>query len=151
MPLLGLILCSRKFSPCSGRGIAWLPIYFFTLVGAYKYGWKVGILTAIASPLSGYVIFGMPMLYHLPSMLLKSVLLALFAAGAAGRFRNVSLSVILAVVLAYQLSGGAIEFLFCNDASVAFQDFRTGIPGMLLQIVGGYCLLNGKMKRLIKK
>ena len=23
-----------------------LPIYFFTLVAAYKYGWKVGVLTA---------------------------------------------------------------------------------------------------------
>ena len=27
-----------------------LPIYFFTLVAAYKYGWKVGLLTAVASP-----------------------------------------------------------------------------------------------------
>ena len=33
-------------------GIRWLPIYFFTLVGAYKYGWKVGLLTAIVSPFS---------------------------------------------------------------------------------------------------
>ena len=31
-------------------GPTWLPIYFFTLVGAYKYGWKVGLLTALASP-----------------------------------------------------------------------------------------------------
>lgn len=22
-------------------GITWLPIYFFTLIGAYKFGWKV--------------------------------------------------------------------------------------------------------------
>ena len=31
-------------------GVRWLPIYFFTLVGAYKYGWRVGLLTAVASP-----------------------------------------------------------------------------------------------------
>ena len=31
-------------------GIRWLPIYFFTLVGAYKYGWRVGLLTAVLSP-----------------------------------------------------------------------------------------------------
>ena len=31
-------------------GVTWLPIYFFTLVGAYKYGWRVGLLTALASP-----------------------------------------------------------------------------------------------------
>lgn len=26
-------------------GLVWLPIYMFTLIGAYKYGWKVGLLT----------------------------------------------------------------------------------------------------------
>lgn len=31
-------------------GLRWLPIYFFTLVGAYKYGWRVGLLTAVLSP-----------------------------------------------------------------------------------------------------
>ena len=25
-------------------GITWLPIYFFTLIGAYKYGWKVPLV-----------------------------------------------------------------------------------------------------------
>ena len=24
-------------------GITWLPIYFFTLIGAYKFGWKVKV------------------------------------------------------------------------------------------------------------
>ena len=28
-----------------------LPIYFFTLIAAYKYGFKVGLLTALLSPL----------------------------------------------------------------------------------------------------
>ena len=28
-------------------GLRWLPIYFFTLVGAYKYGWRVGLLTGV--------------------------------------------------------------------------------------------------------
>ncbi len=38
-------------------GIRWLPIYFFTLVGAYKYGWKVGLLTALVSPLVNSALF----------------------------------------------------------------------------------------------
>ena len=41
-------------------GLTWLPIYFFTLVGAYKYGWKVGLLTALASPIVNHLLFGMP-------------------------------------------------------------------------------------------
>ena len=56
-------------------GITWLPIYFFTLIGAYKYGWKVGLLTAVLSPIINSSLFGMPMPVVLPAILLKSVLL----------------------------------------------------------------------------
>ena len=41
-------------------GLTWLPIYFFTLIGAYKFGWKVGLLTALLSPLVNSFAFGMP-------------------------------------------------------------------------------------------
>ena len=41
-------------------GPTMLPIYFFTLVGAYKYGWRTGLLTALASPLVNAALFGMP-------------------------------------------------------------------------------------------
>lgn len=68
-------------------GIRWLPIYFFTLVGAYKYGWKVGLLTALVSPLVNSALFGMPAVAVLPAVLLKSVLLAVAAGYAATRFR----------------------------------------------------------------
>ena len=57
-------------------GLRWLPIYFFTLVGAYKYGWRVGLLTAVLSPLVNSALFGMPAAAALPAILLKSVLLA---------------------------------------------------------------------------
>lgn len=40
-------------------GLRWLPIYFFTLVGAYKYGWRVGLLTAVLSPAVNSALFGM--------------------------------------------------------------------------------------------
>ena len=61
-------------------GLRWLPIYFFTLVGAYKYGWRAGLLTALASPVANALLFGMPAAAALPAIVLKSVLLA----GAAG-------------------------------------------------------------------
>ncbi len=37
-----------------------LPIYFFTLIAAYKYGFKVGLLTAIRSPVINHLLFAMP-------------------------------------------------------------------------------------------
>ena len=60
-------------------GPAMLPIYFFTLIGAYKYGFKVGMLTAVLSPLVNSFLFGMPSVTILPAILVKSVLLALVA------------------------------------------------------------------------
>ena len=73
---LFIILFPQLFHLIPQGGITWLPIYFFTLIGAYKYGWKVGLLTASLSPVINSVLFGMPMPSALPAILLKSVLLA---------------------------------------------------------------------------
>lgn len=116
----------------------WLPIYFFTLIGAYKYGWRVGLLTAIASPLINSLLFGMPLVTGLPAILLKSVLLAVFAGMAATRFKKASLWMLLAVVLAYQVIGTLGEWIMKGDFYLAVQDFRIGVPGMLMQVFGGW-------------
>lgn len=50
--IVGNILFPQFFHLIPQGGITWLPIYFFTLIGAYKYGWKVGLLTAVLSLLS---------------------------------------------------------------------------------------------------
>ena len=78
-----------------------MPIYFFTLIGAYKFGWKVGLLTAVFSPVINSLLFGMPLPAVLPAILLKSVLLAVAAGWAAHRFNRISLPILLAVVLFY--------------------------------------------------
>ena len=36
-----------------------LPIYFFTLIAAYKYGFLVGLLTAILSPVINHLLFAL--------------------------------------------------------------------------------------------
>ena len=38
--IVGNILFPQFFHLIPQGGITWLPIYFFTLIGAYKYGWK---------------------------------------------------------------------------------------------------------------
>ena len=103
--IVGNITLPQLFHLIPQGGVTWLPIYFFTLVGAYKYGWKLGLLTAIASPFVNSLIFGMPAFGSLPAILLKSVLLAIAAGYAAQRWQKVSLPLILAVVLFYQIIG----------------------------------------------
>lgn len=122
-------------------GPTWLPIYFFTLIGAYKYGVRVGLLTAILSPVINSWLFGMPAIAVLPAILVKSVLLAVAAGFIAQRLQRVTLWSLLTVVLFYQVVGSLVEWGLVADFVVAMQDFRIGIPGMLLQVFGGYGLL----------
>lgn len=129
-----------------GGGLTWLPIYFFTLIAAYKYGLRVGLLTAILSPLINSALFGMPPVALLPAILIKSTLLAGAAAYAAHRLGKISLLGIIAAVLAYQIAGTLIEWAIVKNFFIAVQDFRIGIPGMLIQIFGGYALLKAIAK-----
>ena len=145
--VLGNIALPQLFHLIPQGGMIWLPIYFFTLVGAYKYGWRVGLLTAIASPLINSLLFGMPAANSLPTILLKSALLAAFAGIIATRFNKASLWMLLVVVLAYQIVGTLREWVMKGDLYLAVQDFRIGIPGMLLQVFGGWIFIN----RFIRK
>lgn len=122
-------------------GVTLLPIYFFTLIAAYKYGWKVGLLTAVVSPVLNHLLFGMPPAAVLPAILLKSVLLVAAAGYLAKRVKLVSVPMLVLVVLAYQLVGTLGEWAMVGNLSLALQDFRIGIPGMLLQVFGGYLFL----------
>lgn len=145
--VLGNIVLPQLVHLVPRGGVTWLPIYFFTLVGAYKYGRRVGLLTAIASPLLNSALFGMPLPVTLPAILLKSVLLAAFAGLAASRFRKASLPVLAGVVLAYQTVGTLGEWALKGDLFLALQDFRIGVPGMLLQVFGGWAFIN----RILRK
>lgn len=122
-------------------GFIFLPIYFFTLIAAYKYGLKVGLLTAILSPVINHLLFGMPPMAVLPAILVKSVLLAGAAAYLARRSNAVTLLNLVLAVLFYQVAGTLLEWALVRDFMVAVQDFRIGVPGMLLQIFGGFGLL----------
>ena len=140
--VLGNLALPQLFHLVPRGGIVWLPIYFFTLIGAYKYGWRVGLLTAVASPVINSLLFGMPLAAALPAITAKSVLLALCAGWAAARFRKASLWMLLAVVLAYQSAGTLVEWALKGDFVLAAQDFRLGLPGMALQVLGGWFAIN---------
>lgn len=140
--VLGNLALPQLFHLIPQGGMIWLPIYFFTLVGAYKYGWKVGLLTAVLSPLANSALFGMPAVAVLPAILLKSVLLAIAAGYVASHFKKASLGLLVGVVLAYQLVGTLGEWAIKGNFWLAIQDFRIGIPGMLFQIFGGWLSIN---------
>jgi hypothetical protein len=145
--VLGNILLPQLCHLMPQGGMVWLPIYFFTLVGAYKYGWKVGLITAIISPLVNHLLFGMPAAAVLVPILVKSTILALTAGFVASRYGKVSILALAAVVATYQIVGGAFECAWTGSIAAAMQDFKLGIPGMLTQIVGGYLFIKHILKR----
>lgn len=128
-------------------GLILLPIYFFTLIGAYKYGFGVGVVTAVLSPVINSLLFGMPAAAMLPIILIKSLLLAGAAALMASRTGRVTFLSLLAVVLGYQVVGSLAEWAITGSLAAAVQDFRLGLPGMALQVLGGYAVI----KYLLKK
>ncbi|MDU1904452.1 MAG: ECF transporter S component [Dysgonomonas sp.] len=144
--IAGNILLPQLCHLVPGGGLTWLPIYFFTLIAAYKYGIRVGLLTAILSPLVNNILFGMPPVSALPILLVKSSLLAVSASYIAHKIGKVTILGTLLAVLSYQVVGVGVEWMMENSFFVAVQDFRIGIPGMLVQIVGGFLLLKAIAK-----
>lgn len=145
--VVGNILLPQLAHTVHMGGMIWLPIYFFTLIGAYKYGWHVGLLTAVASPVINHLLFGMPPVAMQPAILTKSVLLALAGGYAAKRYQTVSIATLASVVLFYQLVGSVAEWGYTGSMAAALQDTRIGLPGMALQIVGGYLVIRYLLRK----
>ena len=122
-------------------GKIFLPIYFFTLLGAYKYGLKPGLLIAVLSPVINHLFTGMPPAPMLPVILVKSILLAVAAAYVAKRFGKVSLLLLIGIVLFYQITGTFFEWALEGSLFIALQDFRLAVPGMLVQVFGVYGIM----------
>lgn len=141
MFVIGNILLPQLCHLVPQGGLMLLPIYFFTLVGAYCYGINLGLLTAVLSPVVNSMLFGMPPAAALPAILVKSVSLAVVASYVAHRSQRVSLALLALVVVAYQLVGMAFEYVYTGSLYAALQDVRLGIPGLLMQVLLGYVFI----------
>lgn len=139
--VLGNLILPQLCHMVPDGGKMLLPIYFFTLIASYKFGFRVGLLTALLSPICNHILFGMPPVAVLPVLLVKSSLLAAAGAYVAYRTRKLSLWHIALVVAAYQVAGGVFEWIFSGSLSVALQDFTLGLPGIALQIIAGWLVL----------
>ena len=127
-------------------GIIFSPLSLVILVGAYKFGWKTGLLAAVASPLVNHLLTGMPAWEVMPVMTMKLAILALVAGLAAQRFKTVSLPLIIGVVLVTKALEALGELLLTGGIAATIADFTIGWPGLLLQIVGGYLILKYLLK-----
>ena len=122
-------------------GVIFSPLSLVILVGAYKFGWKTGLLAALASPLVNHLITGMPAWEVMPVMTLKLAVLALVAGLAAQRFKTVSLPLLVGVILVSKAIGCLGEFILTGGIAATIADFTIGWPGLLLQVFGAWLIL----------
>lgn len=122
-------------------GVIFSPLSLVILVGAYKFGWKTGLLAALASPLVNHAITGMPAWEIMPVMTLKLAVLAMVAGLAAQRFKMVSLPLLIGVILVSKAIGCLGEFILTGGIAATIADFTIGWPGLLLQVFGAWLIL----------
>ena len=122
-------------------GIIFSPLSLVIMAGAYKFGWRTGLLAALASPLVNHLLFGMPAANVMLLMAVKLSLLAVIAGLAAQYFKKVNLLILVGIVLATKALGFLVEFLFTGGVAATVQDFTVGWPGLLLMVFGTYAIL----------
>lgn len=122
-------------------GIIFAPLSFVILAGAYKFGWKTGLLAAVASPLVNHLLTGQPAWGVLEVMTLKLVVLALVAGLAAQYFRKVSIPILVGVVLVSLLIGALGELILTGGITATAADVTIGWPGLLLQVIGTWLII----------
>ena len=122
-------------------GVIFSPLSLVILVGAYKFGWKTGLLAALASPLVNHAITGLPAWEVLPVMTLKLAVLAMVAGLAAQRFKTVNLPLLIGVILVSKAIGCLGEFILTGGIAATIADFTIGWPGLLLQVFGAWLIL----------
>jgi len=138
--VLGNVALPFAFHQVPDGGRMFLPIFFFTLVAGCRFGLTAALITALLSPLANHVLTGMPAAAMLPALLLQSALLGLLAAVFAGRGRRTSL-VLLASVVAVHQTLILFPVLLASGLQACLASLQVRIPGLLLQVLGGYLAL----------
>ena len=115
-------------------GLIFQPIYFFTLIAACRFGWRVALLTAVASPLITALLFSMPSGAMLPVVLIKSVVLALAVSKVVALRSNRQTLLIIAAIIGVQIVGALAEWALLSSISTLL----LCLPGVALQIAAAY-------------
>jgi hypothetical protein len=116
-------------------GRTFLPMPFFVLLAGLIFGWRVGLATAVMSPIVSYLISGMPIANILPFV---TVQLAAFgiASGFLREKFNVFVSVLGSIISGWLAIGIAL-FFFSSMSTVGYvsSGIRSGAIGLILQLL----------------
>ena len=129
-------------------GPTFLPMHIFVLVAGLAFGWRAGLIVGLFTPLSSYVVSGMPGLQILPQIVVElsayglvagvlrekfnlRIVWSLIGAMAGGR-----LALFTAVLIIYVIGGESYSPLG-SEASpflVVWTVVKQGWPGLVIQL-----------------
>lgn len=116
-------------------GSIFLPMHFFVLMAGLLFGWRVGLVTGLLTPLISFATSGMPPVAILPTIILEVMAYGFFAGYLRERKIDLWLALILALVF-----GKAVLFFSAwilmpvNPVNYLYSAVKTGLPGILLQL-----------------
>lgn len=128
-------------------GARWLPVCFLTLIVAWRYGLRVGLVAAVGIPVVHALLFGMPTAAALPLLVVKAAVVAVAASLVSRHVAEATLAAVALAVVASQIVGGLAAWLIVGTWHAAVADVTTGWPGLLAQVVGGWLLLRYVIRR----
>ena len=123
-------------------GPALMPILFFTLIAGWEFGLPAALFTATLSPLVSHGVTGMPQAQALTGVILSSAALGLAAVAISRRCRGAILLGLALAVLVHQVLVASAGCLVMG-VGPALRGHALRIPGILLQVLGGWAVLNG--------
>ncbi|MFH1366736.1 MAG: ECF transporter S component [Patescibacteria group bacterium] len=116
-------------------GPIFLPMHFFVLMAGLLFGWRVGLITGLLTPLASYAFSGMPIVAILPVIILEVMAYGFFAGWLREKKMDLWLTLILALVFGKTvLFFSAWIFMPVNPANYLFTAVKTGLPGILIQL-----------------
>ena len=125
---------------CHAFGISgqiFIPIMFFALFAAIRFGLVCGLLTAVFSPIVSFFISGMPEAVMLPVIVVKSAVLATVLGGGIAKTGRLNFLGVLAALISYQAVGFLLQSVMTGDFTAAWNAVAISWPGMLIQFVTG--------------
>ena len=128
--VLGNIVLPQLCHLIPQGGLIFQPIYVFTLIAACCLGWRVALLTAIASPLANALLFAMPTGVMLPIVLIKSVVLSISASKAMSCRNDLQKPMLILAIVGTWMVGICAEWLILGNAPSLF----ISMPGVALQM-----------------
>ena len=123
----------------SEAGKIFLPMHIAVLIATLIFGVKSGIIVTGASILLNYYLTNMPTLSRLPYMLIELTIYA-FLLNLFSKKYNSYISLILTIILGRFLYAGVIFITtnllgFSNYGISVYESFKTGLPGIIIQII----------------